>query len=208
MTEQDPNHPQEPHNPYAAPASAAVPAAPTHGPNQSNPPNVELASRWLRLAAAIIDGFLHLLVFFFASLIPSLTSFLFYALDYNLFLVETLSTILTVGLSLGIYILLHGYFIHQSGQTIGKKAVDIVIVNQHGHTADFTTIIFKRELFFMALIYLPVIGWLAVLANIFMLFLADKRCGHDHVAGTRVVTKNSVQWPPSTTSSNPNGTMY
>ena len=138
----------------------------------------EKATRSDRLVAAIIDGVLGVVCF-----IP-----VFILLGFDNLSQPTLT--LSAGL-LGYGILstlvLHGYLMYQRGQTIGKSLMSIRIENLDGTQASFTTIYFKRMLCMQLLSLVPSVGqFIAGFVNPLFIFGKDKRCLHDHLAGTKV----------------------
>nr|WP_240916857.1 RDD family protein [Pseudoalteromonas sp. Z1A8] len=138
----------------------------------------EKATRSDRLVAAIVDGVLGVVCF-----IP-----LFILVGFDNLSQPTLT--LSAGL-LGYGILstlvLHGYLMYQRGQTIGKSLMSIRIENLDGTQASFTTIYFKRMLSMQLLSLVPSVGqFIAGFVNPLFIFGKDKRCLHDHFAGTKV----------------------
>ncbi|EGI73679.1 hypothetical protein PH505_ao00550 [Pseudoalteromonas distincta] len=138
----------------------------------------EKATRSDRLVAAIVDGVLGV-----ACFIP-----VFILVGFDNLSQPTLT--LSAGL-LGYGILstlvLHGYLMYQRGQTIGKSLISIRIENLDGTQASFTTIYFKRMLCMQLLSLVPSVGqFIAGFVNPLFIFGKDKRCLHDHLAGTKV----------------------
>ncbi|ATG79605.1 RDD family protein [Pseudoalteromonas sp. B131b] len=138
----------------------------------------EKATRSDRLVAAIVDGVLGVVCF-----VP-----VFMLVGFDNLSQPTLT--LSAGL-LGYGILstlvLHGYLMYQRGQTIGKSLLSIRIENLDGTQASFTTIYFKRMLCMQLLSLVPSVGqFIAGFVNPLFIFGKDKRCLHDHLAGTKV----------------------
>ena len=138
----------------------------------------EKATRSDRLVAAIVDGVLGVVCF-----IP-----VFILVGFDNLSQPTLT--LSAGL-LGYGILstlvLHGYFMYQRAQTIVKSLMSIRIENLDGTQASFTTIYFKRMLCMQLLSLVPSVGqFIAGFVNPLFIFGKDKRCLHDHLAGTKV----------------------
>ena len=80
------------------------------------------------------------------------------------------------------------YFISQSGQSVGKMAMGIRMVNsQTGVTASFSDGWFSRVVVFGFLTGIPVIGGFVAIADIVFLFLDGHETIHDKVAKTMVV---------------------
>ena len=89
-----------------------------------------------------------------------------------------------------IWLLLHGYFVARGGQTIGKRLLGTRVVNiADGQPASFTRIALLRELPLHLLAMLPALTYVAAFAAVvdaLINYRANRRCLHDHVAGTRV----------------------
>lgn len=138
----------------------------------------EKATRSDRLVAAIVDGVLGVVCF-----IP-----VFMLVGFDNLSQPTLT--LSAGLlGYGIFstLVLHGYLMYQRGQTIGKSLMSIRIENLDGTQASFTTIYFKRMLCMQLLSLVPSVGqFIAGFVNPLFIFGKDKRCLHDHLAGTKV----------------------
>ncbi|WP_437742639.1 RDD family protein [Sorangium sp. So ce302] len=141
------------------------------------------ASRMSRFWAAMIDAVLALIIFVplqywggvyrdfpKVSALPFLQSLLWALAGFALTLV------------------LHGTFLARSAQTIGKKTMNIQIVNaSDGKPAAFGTIVLRRLLPEAAVAQIPYVGTFLVLVDVLFIFRKDRRCVHDHIAGTRVV---------------------
>jgi uncharacterized RDD family membrane protein YckC len=156
--------------------------APT--PSYIPPPAVplQLADRGVRLGAALIDGLIGTVIS--SILIFGVIGFAVYG-DLSLnqpLLAGMVSTLTGYAIFLGI----HGKFLAESGQTIGKKALGIRIANLDGSKPEFGQLAFKRYLFFLLPI-IPYVGGLLVLINILTIFRDNRRCLHDDFAGTVVV---------------------
>ena len=140
----------------------------------------EKATRTDRLIAAIIDGFIGIALFIPAYMYMGSLSELTVALSVALFCYGTFTTLL-----------LHGYLMHNYGQTIGKYSMSIRIENLDGTKASFTTIYFKRLLPMQLLAFFPSVGeFFAGVVNPLLIFGDEKRCLHDHLAGTKVSYTN------------------
>lgn len=144
----------------------------------------ELAGRGARLGAAIIDSIIMLtitfipIIAFFGGFMAYLTKF-----SEN----EFLFTPLLAVFGFVVYLLINGYFLAQTGQSIGKKAVGIKIVRTDGSKPDLQHIALRR----LGSVYLaqaiPVIGGLVILVDILMIFRESRQCLHDSIADTLVV---------------------
>ena len=77
-------------------------------------------------------------------------------------------------------------FLRNDGQTIGKRGRKIKIVHMDGEKASMVSIV-KRYAFFLLLPIIPYAGDVIGLIDALMIFAATQRCGHDLIAGTKVV---------------------
>lgn len=93
-----------------------------------------------------------------------------------------------------LWLMLHGALLARSAQTIGKKALGIQVVNvSDGRPTPFSRLVFWRFIPLSLVAQLPYVGPLLSMVNILFIFRGDRRCVHDHIAGTRVV--NAVETP-------------
>ncbi|MDC0679104.1 RDD family protein [Sorangium atrum] len=141
------------------------------------------ASRMSRFWAAMIDGVLAIVIFvplqYFAGVyrdFPKISEPPFW------------QSLLWALAGLAITLVLHGTFLARSAQTIGKKALGIQIVNaSDGKPAAFGTIALRRLLPMSLVALIPYVGGVLSIINPLFIFRKDRRCVHDHIAGTRVV---------------------
>jgi len=148
-----------------------------------------LAGRLRRLVATLLD----------AVLVPTLTLVLVMitgvvedAEDY----VDYWWIVWVLLLAIASYLLLNGYGLWRSGQTLGKRVMGVAIVpasqvseGRYGRTpAPLWKLICVRALFF-PLLFVAVVPWIAALPVIDQLLILRKnrRCLHDLVCGTVVV---------------------
>lgn len=141
-----------------------------------------LASRWLRLAGAIIDGVISLCVtipmIFLIGGFDNITRGPLPGVTYSLVL--SLASFI-------IFLLINYKFLKNDGQTIGKKVVKIKIVALDGSKALFSGHILKRYAFYNILALIPIVGLVLSIISDVIIFGSAKRCGHDYVGGTKVV---------------------
>jgi len=141
----------------------------------------ELASRWKRLGAALIDSFLAIAVF-----IPLLQ-----AMGIWDSLMQGIEPSFETNMQLGIiaivlFLAMHGYLLAKYGQTIGKKLLGIRIVSLENELPEFGGLILKRYVPQWIVVNIPGISILS-LVDVLFIFRADKRCVHDLIAGTKVI---------------------
>lgn len=148
-----------------------------------NTHTVVLASRWSRFWAFVIDGLIYA-----AAMIPvALYTNLFDRAVSNGF-VELHEQIMMFIYGWVVFLLCHGYLLQKKGQTIGKNVMEIAIVDMDGRQIGLFNIVFKRILPISIFVYIPVIGQFISILNYLFVFRKNRRCLHDLIAGTQVVS--------------------
>lgn len=166
---QDPNS-----NPYASP-NASVMDIPSEG--------LELASFGLRFLGALIDGLIFMLL-----IIPML-----FATGYMSDVMAGIQPDFLDNIKIGllgfvIFLVIQGYFLNASGQTIGKKILGTKIVTMNNEKPEFLKLILMRYATVHAISQIPVLGGIFGMVNAIFIFFGDQRqCLHDKFAGTKVV---------------------
>lgn len=145
-------------------------------------PDEDSASRWARLWAYLIDSIILILPYVAV----------FYLTDYWEIVSNTdisiAGQLLVLLLGFAQYLILNGYLLHKRGQSIGKWALGIKIVSiKTNKIIPLWKVFFFRYLPPVMVAMLPLIGIVLALVNDLFIFRKDKRCIHDHLAGTRVV---------------------
>jgi uncharacterized RDD family membrane protein YckC len=166
--------------PLAVTPASGFPASASSGAG------LELASRWLRLGAALLDSIIGglfiapgFLMLFMAGVFSQPDS-----ANPALLLAGFVATASGFALLLAIQI----YLLVTRGQTIGKKFLGIKIVNFDDEANPGFVKIFLLRMFVNGLISaVPFLGFFYSLADILFIFREDKRCLHDLIAGTKVV---------------------
>lgn len=147
----------------------------------------ELADRGARLGAAIIDGLILM-----AILLPLMFfgGYFSAAMDAAAQGRQVgIGTTLMWGLiGLAVFVAVQFVPLNANGQTWGKKVLGIKIVDLAGGKPPVGKLIGLRYLPMQVAGAIPVVGPIIGLVNILMIFRGDRRCGHDLIAGTRVVT--------------------
>jgi uncharacterized RDD family membrane protein YckC len=166
----------ENHNPYQAPQSNVEQAA----------GETQLAGRGQRLGAALLDGILMLAIMVPAMFLGGYLTAAFEAGQRNQ-QVPFLLTLAWSAVGFAVFVAVQGYPLSQSGQTWGKKLLGIRIVALDGSKPPLTALLLRRYLTVQAVNLVPVLGGIVNLVNVLLIFRQDRRCGHDLVAGTRVV---------------------
>jgi uncharacterized RDD family membrane protein YckC len=178
------------HNPFSPPAADIEAAgAPANAPGA----DPTLASRWQRLGGAVVDAFLSML-----ALAPMFFGFSWSNAakagqdDSNPFAVFRLAG--TWGAVAGALLLavnvLNWALLLRRGQTVGKIVAGTRVVMLDGRPAPFVKVVVLRTWVFLVIQYVPGLGRsfsLVGLIDALMIFRADRRCLHDHLAGTKVV---------------------
>jgi uncharacterized RDD family membrane protein YckC len=80
------------------------------------------------------------------------------------------------------------YLVTMTGQTIGKRLAKIRIVKLDGQNPGFVSAVLLRSWLGAVISWIPLVGSLYGLVDALFIFRADRRCIHDQIAGTRVVT--------------------
>jgi len=184
-------------NPYVAPASELNQgfAAGSRG--------FELAERGTRLVAVGIDGLLFSIPMLpglaigmyaatraaiaaeAAALVDSPAGLKMLGGDELLFL---LGATILLGFLCALAVAAYQWnLITRTGQTLGKKWTGIRIERLDGGRMTFGTGVVLRNWVAKLLGAVPYLGWAFAIIDCLYIFREDRRCLHDHIAGTRVV---------------------
>lgn len=169
----------EDHNPYQPPTVEAQVGFTEAGAGPGDGP--QLAGRWARLGAALIDSMIMLVI-----LVPVQWKAGVYD-DMEAYASNYLGN---VAWGLGGFLLtlvVNGYLLHTRAQTVGKAALGIKIVTLDGQNADLARVALRRILPMTLLGVIPAAGGFLAGIDPLFIFREDKRCLHDLIAGTRVV---------------------
>lgn len=95
------------------------------------------------------------------------------------------------------FLFLNGFLLHSRGQTIGKVATKIQIVDVvHGRLLPFMQVYVFRYLWTLPLVFLVILipgvfddllMNFVILIDVLLIFRSDRRCLHDILAGSKVV---------------------
>ena len=139
-----------------------------------------LAGRGARLGAYLLDW---LLVGLIAGVIA------YYAGLFERVMEQDTEAALWLGvIALVVYMVVNGRLLANRGQTVGKMAVGVRIVD--AKTRDivaFWKSFGLRIVAIQAITTVPLVGGLLGLVNVLFIFGERRRCLHDHLAGTIVV---------------------
>ena len=140
------------------------------------------ASRWDRLWASLIDSLIMMVVvipvMYFTGGFDGISEGVQPSLWYSLFMSL---------LGIGVFFLINWKLLSVSGQTIGKRTMGIKIVTLTGDLPGVKEHLLKRYGVYFLLGQVPIVGRFLSIANALVIFGKQKRCGHDFVAGTKVV---------------------
>ena len=147
-----------------------------------DPDQVELASRWRRLFGFLLDSVIASVLtvpFMFTS------GYFVRAMENS---VDAAEPFMWGGVGAVIYVIVNGYTLHKRGQTLGKMMVATQIVSATDRRLlPLWKVFLLRWLFVGMLTSIPYAGLPIAIINIALIFANDRRCGHDHIAGTIVI---------------------
>ena len=146
---------------------------------------IPLGSREARLGAALIDGVIIAAIVFPIEYAAGFWQVLMEATrNHELLPLGTSLPWLAFGLC--VFVLVQGYPLVRDGQSWGKKMLSIKIVDGLGKKPSIGRLAVRCGVA-MLVGSIPFVGRLALLIDVCLIFRADKRCGHDLVAGTHIV---------------------
>lgn len=144
--------------------------------------NFQVASRWKRLWASLIDTIIMMIIVFpimyFTGAFENIAQGYQPSMGYNI-------AMGFVGLI--VFALINFKLLISNGQTVGKKILNIKIITLEGDLPDFNNHILKRYLVYFLPAQLLIVGQIFSFVNILFIFGKQKRCIHDFVAGTKVI---------------------
>lgn len=154
---------------------------------KSNPQldeDLSLAGRGERLLAASIDILINL---FISSII-----FIIFFSPRDMFWgtseIIIISRIFFLILGTGAYFVVNYKYLLKYGQTIGKRVAGIKIVTNDGNLPDLKTSYWMRYFLPRIIGELPVLGILFLFVDALFIFSKDRKCIHDQIAETKVIT--------------------
>lgn len=141
-----------------------------------------LASRWARLGASIIDSIILMVIvlpiMYLTGGFDGVMEGHQPGLGYSLVMAV---------LGIVVFFVINYRLLITNGQTVGKKLLDIKIVDLNDRVPLFQQQILVRYAVYMLPAQVPFVGQIFNLINILFIFTKEKRCIHDLVAKTRVV---------------------
>ena len=144
-----------------------------------------------RLAAYIIDSLIA-----FLSMIPLGSQFFTAVNDFSAGSIDSINSLTienTNNFTLGIFLIIlqfiiQGYLITTRGQSIGKIAMSLRIVNSiDGTNPGFIKAFLVRFILSQIITSIPYLGVIYFFADPLFIFRSDRRCIHDLMANTIVV---------------------
>ena len=167
---------------YETPATTSEEAGTPSGP--------ELAGRGRRLGAYIIDTIIAGIVLVAVAYFnpgPLGVTMLDIMRDPTTQQVSTAGSIWF----LIIFMAINSYLLLTKGQTVGKWMLGIRIVDAASNgAATAVKLLGLRYVLVMLVMAIPIIGQLLGLADALFIFRSDRRCVHDLLAGTKVVSNS------------------
>ncbi|GAB3782364.1 hypothetical protein GCM10028797_08430 [Dyella agri] len=168
-------------NPYAAPAAVVEDVVGSYADDLES----RKAGRGKRLGAALLDGLTNL---------PWLGLFAWAGVMYYNATRQGFPAPRTGGMLIFLgFVVMLGLFVvncmmlHRSGQTIGKRALDIAVVRSDGSPITVLRYIFLRVVPVALLGAVPLVGRFVGLIDPLLIFGKERRCLHDLIADTIVV---------------------
>lgn len=149
----------------------------------------DLAERGTRLGAAIID-----VLILMAVILPIMYVGGYFSLAMTAAAngqeVGFGTTLMWAAIGFVLFALLQYVPLNANGQTWGKKFLRIKIVDLNGAKPPIGRLLGLRYLPLHVVSNIPFLGPLLGIVNVLMIFRDDRRCGHDLIAGTKVVKAN------------------
>lgn len=145
-------------------------------------PESNLATRASRLGASLIDSIILWVIMLPILYLTGVSTEVSQGSELSI-----LRSVLACFLSLFIFALVNYQMLVTTGQTIGKRLLDIKMVDQNGDLPGLSSHLVKRYLVYFVPGAVPVFGQLFAVINFCFIFGSHRRCVHDYVAGTRVV---------------------
>jgi uncharacterized RDD family membrane protein YckC len=160
-------------------------------PDDALPPTTDaesgqLASRSVRLGAALLDTLINGAIFI------AVGSYLAGSFDAAMAWSKTASPLQTFTANMAgfaVYLLLHGYLLATRGETIGKRLCGIRIVRTDGKPAGLWRILALRlfPITLLSALPLPHLSSVFTWLDCLLIFRASHQCLHDQIADTVVV---------------------
>jgi len=181
MSENENNSGDEQSN-YETPATTSEAAGTPSGP--------ELAGRGRRFGAYLIDSIIAGIVLVAVAYFnpgPLGVTMLDIMRDP---MTQQMSTAGSIGFLI-IFMAINSYLLVTKGQTLGKRMLGIRIVDAASNgAATAVKLLGLRYVLVLLVMAIPMIGQLLGLIDVLFIFRSDRRCVHDLLAGTKVVSNS------------------
>ena len=148
--------------------------------------NKDLAGRFARFCAAMIDGIILIVLLFAIAKITGFWEQIMPRLAQNIPLTME-ENIIAFVVGQALFLTLNGMLLAKHGQTIGKAIIGVKIVDTQQNAVGFAKLYVLRYLTIVFISMIPVVGSLLNLLNILFIFGKERRCLHDRIAGTIVI---------------------
>lgn len=167
-------------NPFTPPSAAVTPPPDGGG---------ELASRWARLGAALLDGIIGSVVVYAPVLVVGAPAVFASVITHQPFVFTTaiIGALATSFLLVVALLVVTILFVAKYGQTVGKRIVGVRVVRTDGSKAGIGRIFWLRNVVNLLPSLIPFIGAIYSLVDILFIFSDSRRCIHDLIADTKVV---------------------
>lgn len=146
----------------------------------------ELAGRGARLGAVIIDAIILLVILMPLMYVGGYFEAAMAAAQAG-GAVGIGTTLMWGAIGFIVFALVQAYPLNASGQTWGKKMLKIRIADLAGNKPSLGRLLGARYLPVHVVGNIPLVGVVLQLVNVLLIFRNDRRCGHDLIAGTKVV---------------------
>lgn len=168
-------------NPYQAPGA--------HVEDINDSEEYELAGRGTRLGAVIIDS-LIIMVPLLLAIVPVMMAF--GAAGAGVGGADAMGVGAMIAIAIGsigflALFVVNLVMLHRTGQTIGKRLLNVKIVRTDGSRAGLTRIFFLRMVVPGMIGGLPFVGYIFSIVDPLFIFQESRRCVHDLIADTIVV---------------------
>jgi len=143
----------------------------------------ELGGRGQRLLAAIVDGLIQAFAYWAlaATVLKGVVS------DPRATNPSVGSAFLALVVSMVLFLVMQGYLLATTGQSIGKKLLGLRIVRSDGERAGPARVIGLRYLLIWVIASVPIVGWMFAIVDVLMIFRDSRKCLHDNIADTIVI---------------------
>lgn len=173
-------------NPYAPPVAPVNEPLPLDGEQ-------ELASRGQRVLALLVDVAPGVVIGVVAAVVGIAMGLGHRSPDPFNFPFAVIAAMAVAGIAMLAWTIVTLVFVYQYGQTIGKRVIGIRVVRMDGSRISFPRIFFMRGLLGALPGAIPWIGTVYRIADYAFVLGEPRRCIHDYIADSKVVTAASSE---------------